>query len=272
MTSWQKAIKYLAMVFAIFLSVSIIGGICSGLASVSFIFSGSEKNAVGEMQTYPVIEKITELSIDVSAADFAIKTDDELRIESNNKYLTVNAKDGKLIISEEKKTFASLGGNVKIDVYIPDDLVFDRAKISTGAGRVKIETLSADIIDLDFGAGEVEIGSLTANSRADIDGGAGKITINGGLLHNLELDIDVGELNLTSCIEGKSSVDCGIGETNLCILGSADDYEISLDKGLGEARLDGEKMSGDSVYGNGKNRLEISGGIGEINISFKNVD
>ena len=43
MTSVQKAIKYLAMAFAVFLSVSIIGGIFTGLAGVSFIFSDKEK-------------------------------------------------------------------------------------------------------------------------------------------------------------------------------------------------------------------------------------
>ena len=40
MNSVQKVIKYLAMAFAIFLSVSIIGGIITGLAGVSYILSG----------------------------------------------------------------------------------------------------------------------------------------------------------------------------------------------------------------------------------------
>ena len=44
---------------------------------------------------------------------------------------------------------------------------------------------------------------------------------------------------------------------------------IELDKGIGEARLDGKKMSDDSVYGAGKNFIEIDGGIGELNITFK---
>ena len=79
----------------------------------------------------------------------------------------------------------------------------------------------------------------------------------------------VGELNLTSELSGKSSIDYGVGETNLVLIGEEDDYKIELDKGIGEAWLDGRKMSDDSVYGAGENYIEIDGGIGELNVSFK---
>ena len=80
----------------------------------------------------------------------------------------------------------------------------------------------------------------------------------------------VGKLTLKSRIEGKSALDYGIGQTNLTLLGSSEDYKIEIDKGIGEARLDGESMKDDSVYGGGENRIEIDGGIGEINIDFSN--
>ena len=54
----------------------------------------------------------------------------------------------------------------------------------------------------------------------------------------------------------------------MILLGSKDDYKIELDKGVGEARLDGESMRDDSVHGSGENFIQIDGGIGEINIEF----
>ena len=77
-----------------------------------------------------------------------------------------------------------------------------------------------------------------------------------------------GELTLKSRIEGQSRLDYGIGETKLTLLGSREDYKIEIDKGIGEARLEGKSMQDDSVYGAGENRIEIDGGIGEINIDF----
>ena len=79
----------------------------------------------------------------------------------------------------------------------------------------------------------------------------------------------VGELNLTGELSGKSSIDYGVGETNIVLLGTDDDYKVKLDKGIGEATIDGIKMSDDSVYGAGKNYIEIDGGVGELSISFK---
>ena len=69
-------------------------------------------------------------------------------------------------------------------------------------------------------------------------------------------------------MRGKSQLDYGVGETNLTLLGSREDYKIEIDKGIGEAKLEGESMKDDSVYGWGENRIEIDGGIGAIYIEF----
>ena len=41
-----------------------------------------------------------------------------------------------------------------------------------------------------------------------------------------------------------------------------------MDKGIGEARLEGESMRDDSVYGAGRNRIELDGGRGERRSDF----
>ena len=269
MNSAQKVIKYLALAFAIFLSVSIIGGIIMGLTGISYILSGKNDDAVGEMQVYPIEGDISSLSVSLSGAELTIKTADKFSVESNHKYISVKTENGQLCISETKKLFSVHPKGVSVILSIPEDFVFDEATVETGAGRVEINSLSADVLTLSLGAGEAEIKNLTASSRADIDGGAGKLTINGGRLCNLKLDMGVGELILKSRIEGQSYIDNGIGETKLTLLGSREDYRIEIDKGIGEAKLEGESMRDDSVYGAGKNHIEIDGGIGAINIVFQ---
>lgn len=268
MTSVQKAIKYLAIAFAIFLSVSIIGGIITGLAGVSCIFSGKVNEPIGEMQVYPIDDDISSISLSLSGAKLKIKTSDSFSVESNHNYISVKSENGQLCINETKKLFSVYPRGVTVILNIPEDFVFDDATVETGAGKVEIDSLSADVLKLSLGAGKAEIRNLTANSRADIDGGAGELNIDGGRLCNLELDMGVGELTLKSRIEGQSRLDYGVGETKLTLLGSRDDYKIEIDKGIGEAKLEGESMRDDSVYGAGENRIEIDGGIGAINIEF----
>lgn len=267
MTTFQKVIKYLAMAFAIYLTVSIIGGICAAISGVSFLFSHRE-SAAGEMQVYAIDEDISELSVKLSGAELQIRSADRFSVESNHQYLSVDKHNGALSITETKDLFAVSPKGVTVVLNIPDGFVFDEVSMETGAGQVNIDSLCADVLALSLGAGEVEIENLTANDRADIEGGAGEMTIDGGLLHNLNLDMGVGELTLKSRIEGNSRLNFGVGEAELTLLGSREDYRIDLDKGICDAKLEGQTMHDDSVYGNGRNRIEIDGGIGEINITF----
>lgn len=266
MNSVQKVIKYLALAFAIFLSVSIIGGIITGLTGISYILSGRNSEAVGEMQVYPIEGELSSLSLSLSGAKLKIKTADKFSVESNHNYISVKSENGQLCINETKKLFSVYPKGATVILNIPEGFVFDEATVDTGAGKVEIDSLSADVLKLSLGAGEAEIKNLTANSRADIDGGAAKLNIDGGRLCNLKLDMGVGELTLKSRIEGQSRLDYGIGETKLTLLGNREDYKIEIDKGIGEARVAGESMRDDSVYGTGENRIQIDGGIGSINI------
>lgn len=268
MTAFQKIIQYLAIALAMLLCVSVIGGIVAALTGISFILSGEEKEPTGEMQVYSIEGEISSLSLNLSGVALKIKTADSFSVESNHRYLSVKTENGQLCINETKKPFSFSTKDVTVILNIPKDVVFDNATMDTGAGKVEIEAFSADVLKLSLGAGKADIQTLTANSRADIDGGAGAVSIDGGKLCNLNLDMGVGKLTLKSRIEGKSDIDYGVGEANLILIGSKDDYTIELDKGIGEAKLEGENMNDDSVYGSGENRIEIDGGIGALSIHF----
>ncbi len=266
MTAFQKIVKYLAMAFAIFLAVSIIGSILSAVG----IFCGFFRNdgVTEDINAYSVSSDITSLDIDISAADFAVKEAQEFSVESNLKHLTVEEKDGVLVIKEKKKFGMNYTGAV-LTLCIPEGTSFENAKVVTGAGKLTVDTLSADTLTLELGAGEVNIRELVAASSADIDGGAGKITVKNGSLNDLQLNMGVGKLSLTSALPGDSELDLGIGETNLTLIGTKNDYSIDVDKGIGSVTVDGVNTANNSTVGNGQNRVDIDGGIGAINISFK---
>lgn len=266
MITVQKIIKYLALVFAIFLSVSIITGICGALFTIANLFGA---NTESEIVNQSIGSDFTSISVNLSAAELEIKTGDKFAVETNHKYLKCEEQDDILKISETRTLFASHSGGMKVILTVPKGIHFDYVDIRAGAGSVTIDELSSNMLDIELGAGELKAGELVATYKAEIDGGAGSVTISGGRLNNADIDMGVGELNLTSELSGKSSIDYGIGETNLVLIGEEDDYKIELDKGIGEAWLAGRKMSDDSVYGAGENFIEIDGGIGELNIIFK---
>lgn len=267
MTTFQKVIKYLAMAFAIFLTVSIIGGILSMFG----LFGGSlGGDAVAEdCTTYAVSSDVKRLEVKINAADLTIKQGEHFSVESNLKHLTVEDENGVLKIRETKKWSGSTYTGAVLTLYIPADTVLESANITTGAGRLTADRLSADTMHLELGAGEVAIGTLIAASDIDIDGGAGKITVSDGTLHNLDLDMGVGQLNLTAALTGESDLDFGVGESNITAVGKKDDYKLDIEKGIGNITVDGTDVSDTKEQGTGPHRIEIDGGIGAIHLNFE---
>lgn len=269
MTTLQKVIKYLAIAFAIFLTVTIIGGILSAVGLFGGLFAWDA--ATEEMKTYSVTSEIHSLNIQINAADLYIKESEAFSVESNLKYLKVEEK-GDVLIIEETKKFSGSYNDAVLTICVPAGTVFDKTDLTTGAGRLTIETLSSGTLDFVLGAGDVSINSLIATKSADIEGGAGRITISSGALKDLDLEMGVGQLNLTSVLTGDCQMDLGIGESNITLIGDKNDYKFDLEKGLGNISVDGKNVSDFGSSGNGVNKVEINGGIGAINVKFMEDD
>lgn len=266
MTKIQKVIKYLAMAFAVFLSVGIIGGALGLLGALGGFFINDAVS--DEMTMYSISSNITELKIEIGAADFTIEQGENFSVESNLKYISVDDLNGVLTIQNTKKFIRNYKGAI-LRLYIPADMTFEGVDILTGAGKFTLDYLCAERIDFVLGAGEVTINKLIANVSAEIEGGAGKITISDGVLCNLDLEMGVGQLNLTSALRGESKLNLGVGESNITVLGKKDDYRLDIEKGIGSITVDGTNVSNMENFGNGSNFIEISGGVGSIHLQFK---
>lgn len=268
MLTFQKTIKYLAIAFAFFLIFTIFQAILFGISSFSFLFSEKGDNGVTKELTELVIkEKISSIDIDVTAVSVIFKESDIFRVETNNKYIKYDINKDNLLIQETKHSFISRKKIGELIIYLPKDVVFDTTILDLGAGRVNIETLKTRKLDIDFGAGEVKIGNLFVTDQANISTGAGKVRINYSEINDLDLDLGVGEFSLTSRLSGKSEVDAGVGEVNLNLYGTSEDYSVEVDGGLGEIKVDGKRVK-DGSYGSGNSIIEIDGGVGNIDIKF----
>ena len=267
MSDAQKIIKYVSIAFALFLIVNIIGGIFFAFISLANIFTDDENYEDIKEQTN-VINEINYIDINLKTSDLKIKNSNEFKIETtsdNIKYQDIN---GKLIVKEKNHHIFS-NNKDKFTLYLPLDKIYEEVKITNGAGLINIEKISSNNLHLDLGAGKVVIDNLEVYMSTIINGGAGKITINNGLINYLGFDIGVGEVNLTAKILGESEIDCGVGATTINLLGSKEDYKISVDKGIGEFLIDNESASDEQIYGTGKNQIDIDGGIGKVAINFK---
>ncbi len=277
MTDLQKLIKGAAIVLAVILVITIIGGIVKAFAGISWLLGDRDSDLAGENKVYTLSQTIHSLQIDIGAAELSIQIGEAYKLESNHRKLTVTDKDGVLCIREEKGMYGSFGGNyngVKLTLTIPHGKVLKLAHITTGAGKVSVERLEADDVELEFGAGEVTIDYLYVKNKADIQTGAGKVTVKDGFLHDLDLEMGVGELSLMTALGGENHIEQGVGQLNLVLklLGGKDTYSLRVNKGIGSIHINGEAVTNGSVYGSGDTKVYIDGGIGAIDIRLQDSE
>lgn len=270
MTSAQKIIKYLAISFAVFLIFSILSAIMFCMSTISHIFNNDDSVVLEELADMNIKDDgISALDIDINYANLTIKVGDSLDAKTNSKYISCIQEGNKLTIKEKKHSWFYNKKNNDLIVYIPENLIFDIISINTGSGKIEIDDIHTNILKFDLGAGKVTIDSLIVDDRAEIDGGVGEISILSGSINNLDLDVGVGKFKLISKLTGNNKVEAGVGKLEMVLVGTLNDYKISVDKGIGSAKLENDDMKSGNIYGSGVNIIDIDGGIGSIDIKIQ---
>lgn len=231
--------------------------------------TGCQKQVkLGAPKDYPVSGEVRALRMDINAADLKIEQADKFHVESNLKHLTVSVQNGVLQIRQKDKVGVSYT-DAMLTLHVPEDTVFESVRIDTGAGKLTAEELRAERVDFSLGAGAMEIGYLETTKATDIEGGAGAIVIFDGSITDLDLEMGVGGLDLTAALLGECELSLGVGESKLTLSGSEEDYSVEIEKGLGDITVNGEQVSSYRTMGDGRNRVEIEGGVGAIHLEYR---
>lgn len=271
MSNTQKIIKIGAIALAIVIIINIFYLIISG---ISWLFAfNTTPTTTDELITFEeTYQDVKAIEIDGVAASIEITsgTTSKVAVEARNldNKLKVNIKNGVLKIEEQGKWIRQTSSNGTIYITIPKTIILDELTIDTGAGKFLIQDITVKEFDVDHGAGVLEINNVNF-SKADIDGGAGMIQIKNSTLNNLELDAGAGKVEIEASITGTSEINCGVGEVDITLTGTEEDYQIMTEKGIGSIKINGEEQKNNTTYGIGDNQLQIEGGIGSIEVSFK---
>lgn len=268
MTPLQKIIKYCAITLAVALIVAIFRSIFSAVTGLNWLF-GNKKTVLEDPTTQTLTGQISQLQIQVRAVKLEIRTGSEFAVQTNLENISVDQNDDRVEIREKGGRFFGPVSQAELTVILPEQTVLETASISTDAGAMIIKDLHIQRLDLELGAGDAHLERLCVTEEANISGGAGKITISGGSLANLEMEMGMGALKLKSTLTGRCRLDCGMGDTDLVLLGSREDYTLQLEKGIGSIFVDGKVYKKDATIGIGQNRIDIDAGVGNIQVTFE---
>lgn len=270
MTSVQRVIKYLAIALAMLIVFSIASAAIGGIALVADLFSSEEIELeyTGSLLEGNINKTVTNIDIEVNSINVWVRQGDSFKFETDNESVESKITKEKLSITQEGTNFLDRDGNSTLIIYIPADISPEKLTLNSAAGNVLAENVTAQKIDIDMGAGELQLKNCTAAKSADIDSGVGKTDIQNCKLTNLDLDVGMGQLIMQAAVYGESEIDCGIGQADIIFKGKAENYKIKASKGLGTLTVDGNSIAGETTLGDGDNTVEINAGIGKVTVEF----
>jgi len=281
MNETQKVIKYIAIALGAALAVTIIGSIIFGIlvagsALTGVDLLGRDSNMVLVSETVEITEYVHNIDIDLGVARLEIRPGEQFKVVLNDvdENTRVEVNNYTLRIEEQRRrnriNFFGMNNanNQQIIVYIPANVELQNVSINSGVGRVYIESLIANNVDLELGVGEVRIRELVSRVNTRINGGVGRLAVDSGYMRNLTLNSGVGETDITGQLTGNSRLDSGVGSLSLNLAGDIEDYTIRTDTGIGTVRINGERHRSGTT-GNGPNRIDINGGIGSIDVTIR---
>lgn len=289
MTTLQKVIKYLSIIFGIFLIFVIISSILGIGYAVNEMLNPNKYDDIKEEITNVIDdikdntndnskeeptkdieltqEEFNNIKIDLTYSDLEINTG-EFKVETNSDNIVTKIKDKTLIIKEKNTWNIKFKNKQKVILYLPNNIELTDVEINNGSGKLYIASIIANNIDLDLGAGSTNIDNIIT-SNADIDTSAGTLNIDDGIINNLDLDLGVGKTTINAKLTGKNKIDIGVGSFYLNVLDNISNYKLKLSKGIGTIKVNDEEIKNDTIIGTGDNIINISGGVGSINIDFK---
>lgn len=206
-----------------------------------------------------------------------LSSDDEnVHIKAEKvKKIQTGVKDNTLYITSTDRKGVTSGNWTKITIQIPETFSYDTVDIDLGAGDSSIESLTVKNVTIDIGAGRLQIEKLVCSEDAKCDIGAGQMLLNDAQIGgSFAGDIGAGEMRLTGNIQGNAEVSCAMGNTEMTFVGSTmeeHNYEVSCSAGnidIGNRSFAG--LATESDIDNGAaNTYKLECAMGNITVKFQ---
>lgn len=210
---------------------------------------------------------IIEIKLNFDYGEMTIKTGDvdEIKIDAKNVIqdrFQYEVKGDTLTVKYDPDRFRGALPDTKIEITVPESMVFENADISNGLGKMTVTGITADNFTIKNGTGEMIMNNVTANNKLNIEGGMGEITVNDAVCGAIDAKIGLGQFTFTGEVNGDGKIDRGIGAVYMTLYGDRDNYDFRTESGIGQITTPGSNSGA-------KYTFLVSSGIGEVTITMK---
>ena len=182
----------------------------------------------------------------------------------------VGAVSGALPFSAQRMDISCGTGSVALR-----DLQAQQLHVSRGVGSVTLTDFACETFSLTGGTGVATLTNGGASVRADVSVGVGNVTVDGGDWNALSVEGGAGSFVFDGSLRGVCSIEGGVGRTELRFADAADNYEVQIQKGVGDIDVKGAELVllGDDNFAvnpgaGAANLLTIDQGAGAVKLRF----
>ena len=249
--------------------ISLIIVVVLVLLTIYIVFNTTNniKDTEDSYNNLDIISNIKNYDIKLDSAKLIIEEGNKFTISTNNKYISLTEEESKIKIKETDHF--SFKNSSALRITVPKNYNFTDLNIVSDGGFINIENLKADRLSLQLKAGSLVLNDVIVNDKLTIIGGAGTIDVTNGNVNNLNLNVGVGNCNISAILKGNSVIEAGVGQLNIDLLDSIDNYKIKLIKGIGDITINDTKITDNNTAFNGNKNISLVGGIGPISITSK---
>lgn len=220
-----------------------------------------------EMQTFTSQEDDDKLELEISAGSVEVTYHDEENFEiiypESYRYgYNVTEIRGKIIVSPKSHFGIWFGWNKipAMTVKIPRGKVIDFS-LHMSAGSAEVASGEFTDFKISMSAGTANVGDVKCNNfTAKLS--AGTVTVKSVETDRTEVKLSAGSATFNGVKCGDITVHLSAGAVNLSVIGSKDDYNISVDKSAGSCNV------GSQINVQSDKRLSVDLSAGTVNVSF----
>ena len=280
MTGLQKFIKYAAIVFGIYLAITIVWvllGIARGFVSSSrnnefrdLVESAEEYQGEDISRTY---ENIKNLDITAEVIELIIRNGDTFKVEGTNipDKMEISQEGDSLKISDENLPSSLSDEDISITIYIPQDVKLDSIDLEINYVSADIETLNTANLNLDIYDNYCEIDEIVADSM-EFKNEYGNLDIHQAEVGRLSFDSESGVEDVNIRITETAEIDLEYSYTDIDLTGTIDDYQINYSNQAGNTYINGVRTTSDnSILGTGSAIITLENISADVYMDFRQL-
>ena len=278
MTGFQKFIKYAAIAFGIYLSITIVLvllGIARGFVGASK--NDEFKDIVRDREKYQTeditrtYENIKNLEVNVEETELIIRNGDTFKIEGTNipNKMEIEQEGNQLNISDEELPSSFSDENMVMTIYIPEDTKLDTIDLEINYVSADIQKLNTANLKLDIYNNYCEIDEIIADNM-EFKNEEGNIDIYDAEIGRLLFDSESGVEDVSLDITGNAEINLEYSYTDMNLIGKQEDYQISTRNKFGNIYIDNEIITSNAeTWGSGNTKINLDNVNANIFITFR---